>query len=117
MSDEHKPFPQTLSGQILLSTDSFDWDVFKLQFFDDWQTEIPADPVEENLIFQLGEITVTLSLIKKNVPEAIETAENNYLWINAADAIKEHKAHITLGIIGADNPLQRHILFTMAASM
>ena len=68
MSDEHKPFPQTLSGQILLSTDSFDWDVFKLQFFDDWQTEIPADPVEDNLIFQLGEITVTLSLIKKMCP-------------------------------------------------
>lgn len=116
MSDEHKLFPQTLSGHVLLSTDTFDWDVFKLQFFDDWQVEVAEDPVEDNLIFQLGEITVTLSLVKKPVPEAAETAENNYLWINAADAIREHKAHVALGIIGADNPLQRHILFTMAAA-
>lgn len=116
MNDEHTLFPQTLSGHILLSTDTFDWDTFKLQFFDDWQVEVTEEPVEDNLIFQLGEITVTLSLIRKTVPEAIETAENNYLWINAADAIRAHKAYVALGIIGADNPLQRHILFTMAAA-
>ncbi len=116
MSDEHTPFPQTLSGHILLSTDTFDWDTFRLQFFDDWQTEVTGEPVEDNLIFQLGEITVTLSLIRKTVPEAIETAENNYLWINAAEAVRKHSAHVALGIIGADNPLQRHILFTMTAA-
>ena len=116
MSDEHTLFPQTLSGHILLSTDTFDWDTFKLQFFDNWQTEVTEEPVEDNLIFQLGEITVTLSLIKKTVPEAIDTAENNYLWINAAEAIGSHKAHVALGVIGADNPLQRHILFTMTAA-
>lgn len=116
MSDEHTSFPQTLSGHVLLSSDTFDWDTFKLQFFDDWQVEVDEEPVEDNLIFQLGEITVTLSLIKKNVPEAIETVENNYLWINAANTIREHKAHVALGIIGADNPLQRNILFTMAAA-
>lgn len=116
MSTEQNNFAPTLSGHILLSSDTCDWDMFKMQFFDDWQVEVDAEAVEDNLIFNLGEITVTFSLVRELVPAALETADNNYLWDNAADAIRTHQAHIILGIIGAEHPLQRHILFTMAAA-
>ena len=116
MSEMGKNFAPTLSGSILLTACSCDWDLFRMQFFDDWNVEIDAEPVSDNLIFNLGEVTVTLSLMNELVPQAWETAENNYLWPEAADVIQTHQAHIVLGVIGADHPLQRHILFTMAAA-
>ena len=116
MSDNQKSFPPTLSGSILLTSCACDWDLFRMQFFDDWHIEVEAEPVSDNLIFSLGEVTITLSLIDALVPQAWETAGNNYLWPEAAEAIQAHQAHIVLGVIGAGHPLQRHILFTMAAA-
>ncbi len=116
MSENEKSFAPTLSGSILLTACSCDWNLFRMQFFNDWNVKIDAEPVSDNLIFNLGEVTITFSLINELVPQAWETAENNYLWPEAADVIQTHRAHIVLGVIGAEHPLQRHILFTMAAA-
>lgn len=118
MSESIHTFPMTLSGKILLSTPEFDWDVMRVQFFDDWQVEIENEPTEDNLIVPFGDgtVTVTLSLIRKTVPEAYETADYNIFWPNATEEVARHQAYVVIGVIGAANPLQRHVLFTMFAA-
>jgi hypothetical protein len=107
---------KVLAGCILLTSDSYDWDMMKLQLFDDWRLEIEEEPSEDAFIIKINGVTIACSFVHTPKEGAVEGAGNNLEWEGAVEAVQAHCAHIEMGVLDAENPLQRSILFTMVAS-
>lgn len=65
------------------------------------------------LVFPVDNMTAAVSLMPAPVPnrEAEINAENNYMWPEAAEAAKVHKAHIMVAVLGDAAPLEKGRLF------
>lgn len=104
------------AGFVLLSDASWD----KVQLIHDlkekWDLDVMADYEETDtaLVFSVGTMTAAVSLIPAPVPdgEAEKNAANNYMWPEAVEAAKAHKAHILVAVLGEDDLLERGKLFT-----
>lgn len=67
------------------------------------------------MVFDVGNMIAAVSLMPAPIPngEAEANAANNYMWPEAVEAAKAHKAHIMVAIIGKEeNLLERGKLFT-----
>lgn len=113
---EQNPNIKVLAGCILLTSDTYDWDMMKMQLFDDWRLEVTEEPLGDEFIFTINDISIACSLIHAPKEGAVEGAGNNLEWEGAKEAVEKHCAHIEMGVLNAENPLQRSILFTMVAS-
>ncbi len=109
-------------GFVLLSDSS--WDKTKLisDLKQEWNIDVEEDEDEtdETLIFFVDDMAVVLGLMSAPVPngEAEINAENNYMWKDAVEITKSHKAHITVAILGNDiNIYERGKLFVKVASV
>lgn len=107
---------KTMSGCILLGKCEIDWDIFRLQFFDDWKVEIEGEATDTELNFTINGAHILCMLVDGIVDLAIENASRNYSWADAASEIARHTAHVQLYITDCENNLQRHVLFSMIAS-
>ena len=105
---------------VLLSQN--EWDIKKLinDCKADWNIEIPYDGNEEALVAVMGDVTLCSShLCLHLVPnqEAEHYAGANYMWKDAVEVTKSHKAHLMVSVLGKDaNLLERGKLFTKVVS-
>lgn len=107
---------RTLSGDVLLSTPSFEWDMFRMQLLEDWNIEVAQEAIEDSLVFKIGEVTVACSMVGEFKEGSVEAADRSQEWVDAAKVVKTHTAYIEVGILDCTNPLQRNILLTMVVS-
>ena len=128
-SDEEKTDCKgSFAGTVLLS--KAEWD--KEQFIRDLQEEwgIVDGGLEENneddessgdvVVMQVGGMMLIVTLFYGHIPdnEAEINAENNYMWPEAVEAAKAHKAHIIVEVLGGEETLlERGKLFTKAMAV
>ena len=88
-----------------------EWD--KQQFIRDmkekWNISVEEyDASEEKdddaLVFEVGDMLAAVSLATYPIPngEAELNAENNYMWEDAVQVAKEHRAHIMVAVLGKE---------------
>ena len=118
----------SFAGSVLLS--KAEWD--KEQFIRDLQEEwgIVDDGPEEDdeddenssdvVVMQVNGMMLVATLFYSHIPdsEAEINAENNYMWPEAVEAAKAHKAHIMVAVLGEEEKLlERGKLFTKAMAV
>ena len=118
MKEENRPTGAFVAF-VLLSQN--EWDIKKLinDCKADWNIEIPYDGDKEALIAAMGDVTLAVAIIPAPVPnhEAEHYAGANYLWEDAVEVTKSHKAHLMVAVSGKDaNLLERGKLFTKVVS-
>lgn len=107
-------------GFVLLS--DIDWD--KQQLIHDLKADWDVVASEEDsskshsdtLVFSINGMMAAVSLMPAPVPdhEAERNAANNYMWSEAVNAAKSHKAHLMVAVLGRDTSCtERGRLFTM----
>lgn len=98
------------AGFVLLS--DAEWN--KTQLIQDLKNEWNIDAAEteeeqseDALVFSAGEMLAAVGLMPAPVPnqEAEQNAENNYMWPEAAEAAKAHKAHLLVTVLGRNADL------------
>lgn len=106
-------------ASVLLSENK--WDTRKLanDCITDWNIELPGNNDGGSLVAMMGDITLVVALMPTPVPneEAEYYASANYMWKNAVEAAKSHKAHILISVLGKDaDLLEVGKLFTKVVS-
>lgn len=106
-------------ASVLLSENK--WDIRKLanDCITDWNIELSGNNDGGSLVAMMGEITLVVALMPTPVPneEAEYYASANYMWKNAVEAAKSHKAHILISVLGKDaDLLEAGKLFTKVVS-
>lgn len=119
---EHEENAGTFAGFVLLS--DADWN--KTQLIQDLKTEWNIDAVEtdeeqskDTLVFSSSDMLAAVGLMPAPVPnqEAEQNAENNYMWPEAVEAAKTHKAHLLVTVLGRNTGLiERGELFVKIIS-
>lgn len=102
-------------GFVLLADAKWD----KHQLIHDLKSEWGLEATEEDhaddevLVFSVDEMTAAVSLMPAPVPdgEAELNAQNNYMWPEAVETAKAHKAHIMAAVLGDAPLLEKEKLF------
>ena len=106
----------TFCGSVLLSEDKWDKDKLISDLQADWGIEIPKEDTEdEDTIVNFDKCRIVISKFPAPVPneEAEINAENNWMWEEAVEVTKTHKAHIVVAILGDEEDLiSRGLLYT-----
>lgn len=106
-------------GFVLLSEAEWDKQQFIRDLKDKWNITVEENGGEEkrddSLIFETGNMMAAASLIPAPVPdgEAEINAENNYMWPDAVETAKNHKAHIIVAVLnrGEEDLIERGKLY------
>lgn len=110
-------------GFVLLSSAEWDKEKLKKDMKDDWNILCEEEEGEaegkDKLLFSPveGGILVT-ALMEMQVPdgEAEWAAERNYMWPDAIEAAKSHKAHLMVTVMGDGDIIEKGKLFVKLAS-
>ena len=106
----------TFCGSVLLSEDKWDKDKLISDLQADWGIELPKEDTEdEDTIVNFDKCRIVISKFPAPVPneEAEINAENNWMWEEAVEITKTHKAHIVVAILGGEEDLiSRGLLYT-----
>ncbi len=94
--------PRPFVGFVLLETPQ--WNIEKLaeDLKNDWNISYGEDNIKDDIItFEFDNMIASISLMQAPVPdgEAEQNAQSNYIWHEAVDAAKRHKAHIMVAVI------------------
>lgn len=105
-------------ASVLLSENK--WDIRKLinDCSTDWNIEL-SDDNDSSLVVMMGDITLAVAFMPVPVPneEAEYYASANYMWKDAVEVTKSHKAHILVSVLGKDaDLLDKGKLFTKVVS-
>ena len=113
-------------GFVLLSEPSWDREQFINDLKKDWDIDAaPAIEDEEDekyrdiLVLELDGMRLAVSFMDMPVPngEAETYAAANYMWPEAVETTKKHRAQILVAVLGEDaGPFERGKLFTKAVS-
>ncbi len=117
--NEKKVSTGAFVASVLLSQN--EWDIKKLisDCKADWNMDIPYDNNAEMLVAFMGDITLAVTIMPTPVPnqEAEHYAKANYMWKDAVEMTKSHKAHILVSVLGKDAGLfEKGKLFTKVVS-
>ena len=110
--------PYLLPDRLPMSENEWNKERLISNLKEEWGIEAVEDEGEireDSLVFDVGNMIAAVSLMPAPIPdgEAESNAENNYMWPEAVEAAKTHKAHIMVAIIGKEeNLLERGKLFT-----
>ena len=104
-------------GSILLSENVWDKDQLISDLKVDWGIEIPKEDTEDEdtIVTDFDKCRIIISKFPAPVPneEAEINAENNWMWEEAVEVTKTHKAHIVVAILGDEEDLiSRGLLYT-----
>ena len=116
--EERKKRAGSFLGFVLMSENEWNKERLISNLKEEWGIEAVEDEGEireDSLVFDVGNMIAAVSLMPAPIPdgEAESNAENNYMWPEAVEAAKTHKAHIMVAIIGKEeNLLERGKLFT-----
>lgn len=109
------------AGSVLLSKAEWDKEQFIRDLQNEWgivDEELDEKEDEDNsdaVVMRVGDMMLVATLFKNHIPnnEAEINAENNYMWPEAVEMAKNHKAHIMVAVLGEDEKLlERGKLFT-----
>ena len=102
-------------GFVLLSVPVWNPEQFKADLKAEWGLECDCEGSEKDpLVWNEGNMMAAVSLMEAPVPgrEAETNAANNYMWPNAVEVTKTHRAHLMVAVMGQEAPLQeRGLLF------
>ena len=104
-------------GSVLLLENVWDKDQLISDLKADWGIEIPKEDTEDEdtIVTDFDKCRIVISKFPAPVPneEAEINAENNWMWEEAVEVTKTHKAHIVVAILGdEEDVLSRGILYT-----
>ena len=112
------------TGFVLMSKGEWDKQQFIRDMKEKWDISVEEyDASEEKdddaLVFEVGDMLAAVSLATYPIPngEAELNAENNYMWEDAVQVAKEHRAHIMVAVLGKEEKvLEKGKLFTKLVS-
>ena len=112
------------TGFVLLSKGEWDKDQFIRDMKEKWDISVEEyDASEEKdddaLVFEVGDMLAAVSLATYPIPdgEAEINAENNYMWEDAVQVAREHRAHIMVAVLGKEKKvLEKGKLFAKLAA-
>ena len=118
----------SFAGSVLLSEAEWDKEQLIRDLREEWgiADEEPDEGDEEDansddaVVMRVGNMMLIVTLFHGHIPdnEAEINAENNYMWPEAVEAAKAHKAHIMVAVLGEEeNLLERGKLFTKAMAV
>jgi len=110
---------------VLLMEEQWDHGKFENDFEADWGIRLKAPEAKEGddmttVVYSPGDsdsaIFLAISLIGAPVPEkeAEYYAQFNYMWKDAVEVTKSHKAHMILTVMGSSDPMESGVLFAKA---
>lgn len=111
LAEERKEKAGAFVGFVLLSEVEWDKEQLICDLKEEWDIDATEDDDDEvsddTLVFQIGDMIAAASLMQAPVPdgEAEENAESNYMWPEAVNVAKAHKAHIMVGVTGKEASL------------
>ena len=128
VDEEETDHKGSFVGSVLLSKAEWDKEQLLLDLREEWNIvdEEPdeSDEDEENsgdaVVMRVGGMMLIVTLFHGHIPdnEAENNAENNYMWPEAVEAAKAHKAHIMVAVLGEEEKLlERGKLFTKAMAV
>ena len=105
------------AGFVLMSKGKWDKDQFIRDMKEKWDitVEEDEDKRDDALVFDVGNMITAVSLMTYPIPggEAELNAENNYMWPEAVEAARKHRAHIMVAVLGKeDDVLEKGRLYT-----
>ena len=104
-------------GSVLLSEDLWDKEKLINDLKADWEIELSKEDTEDEdtIVTDLDKCRIVISKFPAPIPneEAEINAENNWMWEEAVEITKTHKAHIVVAILGDEEDLiSRGLLYT-----
>lgn len=126
--EEETDHKGSFAGSVLLSKAEWDKEQLIRDLREEWGIvdDEPAEGDEdvENsddaVIMRVGNMMLIVTLFHGHIPdnEAEINAENNYMWPEAVEVAKAHKAHIMVAVLGEEEKLlERGKLFTKAMAV
>lgn len=110
-------------GSVLLSEECWDKNKLIKDLRDEWSIEIPSedltDEADDPIVTDINGCRVVISKFPAPVPneEAEINASNNYMWREAVEVTKSHKAHIVVAVLGDGEDIkERGLIYTEIVS-
>ena len=118
----------SFAGSVLLSKAEWDKEQLIRDLREEWgivdEEPDEGDEDDENsddaVVMRVGGMMLIVTLFHGHIPdnEAEINAENNYMWPEAVEVTKAHKAHIMVAVLGEEEKLlERGKLFTKAMAV
>ena len=118
----------SFAGFVLLSKAEWDKEQLIRDLREEWgivdEEPDEGDEDDENsddaVVMRVGGMMLIVTLFHGHIPdnEAEINAENNYMWPEAVEVAKAHKAHIVVAVLGEEEKLlERGKLFTKAMAV
>lgn len=123
-SEKRKENPGTFVGFVLLKEIEFNKEAILEDLKERWDIEDdsdekPEDEGSETIIIEHQGVMIVISLMPGPVPEGevVYNAQKNFMWREAPEAVKGHKGHIMVTVLGRGvmDPVEGGTLFVKAA--
>ena len=126
--EEETDHKGSFAGSVLLSKVEWDKEQLIRDLREEWgivdEEPDEGDEDDENsddaVVMRVGGMMLIVTLFHGHIPdnEAEINAENNYMWPEAVEVTKAHKAHIMVAVVGEEEKLlERGKLFTKAMAV
>ena len=126
--EEETDHKGSFAGSVLLSKAEWDKEQLIRNLREEWgivdEEPDEGDEDDENsddaVVMRVGGMMLIVTLFHGHIPdnEAEINAENNYMWPEAVEVAKAHKAHIMVAVLGEEEKLlERGKLFTKAMAV
>ena len=126
--EEETDHKGSFAGSVLLSKAEWDKEQLTRDLREEWgivdEEPDEGDGDDENsddaVVMRVGGMMLIVTLFHGHIPdnEAEINAENNYMWSEAVEVAKAHKAHIMVAVLGEEEKLlEQGKLFTKAMAV
>ena len=128
VDEEETDHKGSFVGSVLLSKAEWDKEQLIRDLREEWgivdeepdEGDEDVENSDDAVVMRVGNMMLIVTLFHGHIPdnEAEINAENNYMWPEAVEAAKAHKAHIMVAVLGEEEKLlERGKLFTKAMAV
>ena len=126
--EEETDHKGSFAGFVLLSKAEWDKEQLIRDLREEWgivdeepdEGDEDVENSDDAVVMRVGNMMLIVTLFHGHIPdnEAEINAENNYMWPEAVEVAKTHKAHIMVAVLGEEEKLlERGKLFTKAMAV
>ena len=126
--EEETDHKGSFAGSVLLSKAEWDKEQLIRDLREEWgivdeepdEGDEDVENSDDAVVMRVGGMMLIVTLFHGHIPdnEAEINAENNYMWPEAVEVAKAHKAHIVVAVLGEEEKLlERGKLFTKAMAV
>lgn len=121
VSEKKKSDAGDFAGFALLSEAKWSKTKFIEDMKAEWDVDVPDEKPEENDVVyaRVGDFTLVIGMMPAPVPDGAPEhfAHGNYMWREAVETVKRHKAHLLVCILGDNGDLlEKGRLYVMASA-